>query len=134
MTISFWVKKNRELIAYGIFGVLTTLINYIVYAICLELLHYSYLTSNTIAWIIAVLFAFITNKHYVFRSLNWDFSTAFRECWQFVSARIFSLILESILLWICIDCFHINELITKIFTNALVILVNYLISKLYIFK
>ncbi|MBQ7618252.1 MAG: GtrA family protein [Desulfovibrio sp.] len=127
-------KQNHELIAYLIFGLLTTLINYVVYFFCLLILNFDYLLSNTLAWILAVLFAFITNKLYVFHSLQWDFFIAFRECWQFFSARIFSLLIESALLWFCVEQLELSEKITKVFTNVLVIVLNYLISKTIIFK
>ncbi|MBQ9537254.1 MAG: GtrA family protein [Desulfovibrionaceae bacterium] len=126
--------KHREVWSYLFFGVLTTLINYIVYFVCLLAFHMHYATSNLIAWILAVLFAFITNKQYVFNSKNWDFHTTLRECWQFISARILSVIIETALLWLFIDFFICDERIVKIFTNIIVVLINYILSKYVIFK
>lgn len=126
--------QHKELIDYGFFGVLTTVLNYIIYFFCLVALGMHYATSNGIAWFIAVIFAFVTNKYYVFHSVNWDFSTTFRECWQFISARIISVIIETALLWIFIDIFGCDERIIKIFTNIVVIILNYIFSKFFIFK
>ena len=125
---------HQEIIDYGFFGVLTTILNYIIYFLCLVTFGMHYASSNAIAWFIAVIFAFITNKYYVFHSVQWDFSTTFRECWQFISARIISVLVETALLWLFIDIFLCDERIIKIFTNIVVIILNYLFSKLIIFK
>ncbi len=134
MHLSVFYQRHRELIDYGIFGVLTTVVNYLVYAFCLILLAINYLYANFWAWIVAVAFAFITNKLYVFHSLSWQFSRVLRESCEFVSARIVSVIAESILLWLFVEKLNCDELIIKIFTNVLVIVLNYAFSKLVIFK
>ena len=127
-------EGSRELISYGVFGVLTTVINYVVYFVCITLFDCNYVISNGIAWVLAVVFAFVTNKLYVFHSLSWDFKTTFRQCWQFFSARIFSLLVETALLWLLIEQFQGDERIVKIFTNIVVIVINYVISKIIIFR
>ncbi|MBO4335717.1 MAG: GtrA family protein [Desulfovibrio sp.] len=134
MHIGRLYHKHRELIAYGIFGVLTTVVNYLVYAFCLMILGINYLSANLWAFILAVAFAFVTNKHYVFHSLDWKFSKVLRECLEFFSARIASLLMESALLWFFVEKLACDELIIKIFTNILVVIVNYAFSKLVIFK
>ncbi len=134
MLLTSLYRKHREIIDYGVFGVLTTLVNYLVYAFCLLLLGIPYLYANLLAWIVAVAFAFITNKRYVFRSLSWEFSRVLREGCEFVSARILSVIAESILLWFFVEKLACDELLIKIFTNVLVIVLNYAFSKLVIFK
>ena len=125
---------HRELMAYGVFGVLTTVLNYVVYFVCLVTFDLDYITSNLIAWILAILFAFVTNKLYVFQSLTWDFSVACKECCAFFSARVFSVVVETALLWLFIEQFACDEKIIKIFTNIVVVVLNYVLSKKVIFK
>ncbi len=134
MLVSTLYHKHRELIDYGIFGVLTTLVNYVIYAFCLMILGINYLTANFWAFMLAVAFAFVTNKLYVFHSRSWKFSTALRECLEFFSARIVSLLVESALLWFFVEKLACDELLIKIFTNVVVIILNYAFSKLIIFK
>ena len=131
--LSLW-QAHREVLSYGIFGVLTTILNYAVYFFCLITLDMHYATSNIVAWLLAVLFAFVTNKLYVFHSYAWNGGLAFREAWQFVSARIFSVVVETALLWLFVEQFRCDEGIVKVFTNLVVIALNYLFSKFIIFK
>ncbi|MCR4666774.1 MAG: GtrA family protein [Desulfovibrio sp.] len=125
---------RRELIAYGVFGVLTTLVNYVVYVVSIAWFSCSYIAANILAWILAVAFAFATNKQYVFQSTTWSVGVFFREGWQFFSARFFSLLVETVLLWLFIEKLHCNEYVIKLLTNIIVIVINYVLSKLYIFK
>lgn len=127
-------ERTKELIAYLIFGVLTTLINYVVYVAGILVFHIDYITSNWLAWFVAVLFAFFTNKRYVFHSLSWDKHLVFRELWQFISARIFAVLVETALLWLFVTVLGYNELYIKIFTNVVVVVLNYVASKWIIFK
>ena len=127
-------KKHQEAIAYIFFGVLTTAINYIVYFFCLVALSMHYAYSNFIAWLLAVIFAFITNKIYVFQSRNFDILTTFKEALKFTTARILSVIIETALLWIFIDLLFFDSRIIKIFTNIVVVVLNYLFSKYFIFN
>ena len=112
------MKKNnsyRELIAYIFWGAMTTLVNYIAYFSCTRIFHIYYLSSNVIAWIIGVIFAFIVNKIFVFASTDWKISSVFRQTMQFVSARIFSGVLETLLLLLFVSYMGYNDTIIKIF-------------------
>ena len=128
------LTKHYEAIAYIFFGVLTTLINYIVYFFCLMLLNMHYATSNFWAWFIAVIFAFVTNKIYVFNSRNYNFYVVLQEGWKFISARIISVVIETALLYFLIDILFLDERIVKIFTNIVVVILNYIFSKYFIFN
>ena len=126
--------KHRESISYIFFGVLTTVVNYVVYYFCLIMLSIHYAYSNFIAWLLAVIFAFITNKIYVFQSLQYDISTIFQEALKFTTARVLSVIIETALLWIFIDLLLFDARIIKIFTNIVVVVLNYVLSKYFIFN
>ena len=130
---------NKETILYIVFGVLTTAISWVVSVLCYHTLPIAVpevlnLTSNCISWVISVSFAFVTNKLYVFESKSWQGSLLLRELSAFVSARLFSLLLELAGMWLHVDCLGVAFGIAKIGMNVIVILVNYVLSKWVIFK
>ncbi len=129
-----WYRVHKEGMRYLVFGVLSTIINIIVFAICEKILHLSTIISNVIAWIIAVLFAYVTNKLYVFDSKTTKKQELAKEILSFFSARIFTLVIETIFLKIVIDKLGFNEILMKIISNVIVIVLNYVFSKIFIFK
>lgn len=124
-------KKYKEIINYLIFGVLTTLISIVTYAIFTKVFHIDYLISNVLSWIIAVLFAYITNKIYVFESKS---KKNIKEITSFFFFRDVSLIIEMIILYIFVDILHIDDLVTKIIAQIIVIVSNYVFSKVFVFN
>lgn len=128
------MKKYRELITYVFWGVMTTLVNYAVYFGCTKLAGIDYLVSNVAAWIIGVLFAFWVNKIYVFHSLDKSPKLLLREFGTFVSARVLSGVLETGMLAVFVEGLHFNDSIIKIIASILVVIINYVFSKLVIFK
>lgn len=129
-----WYREHREGMRYLVFGVLSTIINIVVFAICERILHLSTIISNVIAWTIAVLFAYVTNKLYVFDSKTTKKQELAKEIISFFSARIFTLVVETIFLKIVIDELGLNEILMKIISNVIVIVLNYVFSKIFIFK
>ena len=123
-----------DLITYLVFGVLTTLVNYIVYYPCLNLLQLSASVSNVIAWVFAVAFAFLTNKPFVFRSHDWSVETVIPELTKFVGCRVGSGVLETAILFVTVDWLHWNGNLWKIVTSVLVVILNYVGSKLLVFR
>lgn len=128
------IGKYWELISYTFWGVMTTLVNYVVYFICTKAIGIDYLIANIIAWFIAVVFAFWVNKIYVFRSYQKDAKTMLREFGTFVSARILSGVLETGMLALFVEAMHFNDSVIKIIASVLVVIINYVLSKLIIFK
>lgn len=126
-------KKYKELIMYGIFGVLTTLVNIVVFYLLDKVGINTYL-NNTIAWILSVLFAFVTNKFFVFESKAKDKKTIFKEGTSFFTARIFSYFVDMFTIYLLFQVMGINKMISKIISNVIVIIINYVLSKLFIFK
>ena len=124
-------KKYKEIINYLIFGGLTTLISIITYALFAKVFHIDYLISNVLAWIIAVLFAYITNKMFVFESKS---KKNIKEITSFFFFRIVSLIMEMVILYVFVDMLHIDDLVTKIIAQIIVIISNYVFSKVFVFK
>ena len=124
-------KKYKEIINYLIFGGFTTLISIITYALFAKVFHIDYLISNVLSWIIAVLFAYITNKIFVFESKS---KKNIKEITSFFFFRVVSLIMEMVILYIFVDMLHIDDLVTKIIAQVIVIVSNYVFSKLFVFK
>ena len=128
-----WYNKYKEGLLYLFFGGCTTLINIISFIIFRQF-KLSVDVSNVIAWLIAVIFAFITNKLFVFDSRNTDRKTVMKETISFLIARVISLGIDTGLLHLMIDFMKIHEVIAKVISNIVVIIVNYIFSKLFIFK
>ncbi len=126
--------KYKELISYVLWGAATTAVNYAVYFPCTKLLRLDHILSNVIAWIVAVLFAFVVNKAFVFASKSWKRDTVLGELWKFVSARILSGVLETLILFIFVNLLRFDDGIVKILAGIAVVLLNYAVSKMFVFK
>ena len=128
-----WYNKYREGLLYLFFGGLTTLLNILIFFILRQFNIYIYL-SNAIAWVLCVLFAFITNKLFVFESKGKSNKENTREIVSFFIFRIISLLFDMGVMYLLLDLLFVNEVISKIVSNVVVIILNYLFSKMFIFK
>lgn len=128
------IKRYWEVLTYLVFGVLTTVVNYLVYLPAYNLLNLSAALSNAIAWVVAVTFAYLTNKPFVFKSNDWSAQTVIPELTKFVSCRIASGAAETIILLVTVDILDWNGNIWKIITSVLVVVLNYFASKLVVFR
>ena len=128
------IRKYYDILVYLFFGVLTTVVNYIVYLPCYNLLHLSAAASNAIAWVAAVAFAYLTNKPFVFKSYDWSAKTVVPELTKFVGSRIASGALETVIIFVTVDLLLWNGNIMKLVTSVLVVVMNYVASKLLVFK
>lgn len=126
-------QKYADILVYLVFGVLTTVINYAVYIPCYNLLGFSGAVSNAVAWGVAVVFAFLTNKPFVFKSHDWSAKVLLPELTKFLGCRIGSGLLETVIIFVAVDCLNWNGNWMKLFTNVMVIVLNYLGSKLLVF-
>lgn len=125
---------SPEMILYLVFGVLTTVINIVVFEVCYNRLGWSWQAANALAWILAVAFAFITNKVWVFRSKSFQANIFWKELLGFLAARLFSLGVDYACMWLFIDILAWNGLPSKIVDNVIVVVINYVLSKLVIFR
>lgn len=128
-----WFNKYREGILYLFFGGLTTLINIAAFYLFRQLSIEVYI-SNLLAWVLSVLSAFIFNKLFVFDSNSTNISLIVKEGISFFGFRILSLGIDMIMMFVMIQLLSINEMISKVFANIVVIILNYLFSKFFIFK
>lgn len=151
--------KHKEIVNYMIFGVMTTVIDFGVYTPLTAIFGADYklagvlpwyIITSVIAWIAAVLFAYITNKKWVFEGKDWSAETVTRELTSFAGGRILTLLLQLFLMWLMIDVTHLNK--TALFTliagvvgfegdfavkamvAVVVVILNYIISKLFVFR
>jgi putative flippase GtrA len=128
------LKKYKSFIMYAIFGVLTTVINVASYYVLYNMLHWSNLASTALAWLIAVIFAFATNKKWVFDSQSMEWKVVLYELGTFFACRIATGVLDMVVMYIAVDVMAWNEMIWKLLSNVIVIILNYVASKLVIFK
>ena len=128
------LARYRDVIVYLVFGVLTTVVNYIVYLPCYNVLGLSGSASNAIAWVGAVVFAYLTNKPFVFRSHDWSAKTVIPELTKFVGCRVGSGVLETAIIFLTVDLLGWNGNVMKLLTSVLVVVLNYIGSKLLVFK
>lgn len=142
------IIKYKELIIYAVFGVCTTLVNFVSYKLFNILLGDKYyLLSNVVAWLISVIFAYVTNKLFVFESKSWDIKLISKEISSFFAARIFSFVVEEAGLFLLVDVLNMKEIsisissftiggdiIAKVLLAVIVVVLNYFFSKLVVFK
>ena len=119
---------------YGIFGVLTTAVNIVTYWLCYDVLHFPNVPSNILAWVTAVSFAFVTNKRFVFESKQNSWNGVLKEATLFVGARVGTGALDTAIMFVGVDLLKGNSLVFKLFANVLVIILNFVLSKLVVFK
>ena len=129
-----WIDKHWDIFSYLIFGVLTTVVNYIVYLPLLNVLQLSAALSNVIAWAAAVAFAYVTNKPFVFKSHDWSLRPVIPELSKFVSCRVASGAMETAIIFVAVDMLGWNGNIWKLVTSVLVVILNYVFSKLIVFR
>lgn len=125
--------KNEEVWSYLITGAIGVVISVGTYSISRNI-GFSILSSNIISWIIAVISMYIMNKLFVFKTKCSSFIKLSKEFFSFIGARVFTLVVESLILWCGADILNINDILVKIVAQIIIIIMNYIFSKLFIFK
>lgn len=128
------LRKYQDILAYLVFGVLTTVVNFLVYYPLTNLLGMNATVTNVIAWAVSVAFAFLTNKPFVFKSHDWSGSVVVPELTRFIGTRIGSGALETAMIFLLVDCLSLDGNIIKIAVSVLVVIINYVGSKLLVFR
>lgn len=127
-------EKNKNIVPYIIFGVLTTVVNLFTYFLFAYLFKCGTMPSTVAAWIIAVFFAYITNRKWVFKS---DVANAFellKEMFSFFMCRLATGAVDWVCMYVSVDQLHMNDVVMKAAANVIVIVLNYIASKNIIFK
>lgn len=125
--------KYKSVVLYLIFGVATTLVNIIAFWFLFNMLAMETVPSNVTAWIISCLFAYVTNRIWVFESKVRESAGIIKEVVSFFACRLGTLLVETVFMYIFIDVLGFNALIIKFIANVIVVILNYVASKLIIF-
>lgn len=131
---AIFYKGHKEVILYLAFGGLSFFLNIALFAFFSRALHLDVLVTNVICWILCVLFQFFTNRSYVFHQETSEFRDFFKQLLMFFAGRILSLVIEELILLIFIDWLLLNSMMVKLAAQIVVIALNYLISKLIVFR
>lgn len=134
MSIKDCLIKYKNIITYAFFGALTTALNVITYYLLYNVLNLPNTPSVIVAWVLSVAFAFVTNKMFVFESKSWQANIAAKEALDFFVCRIATGVLEVALMFLLVDILKFDGTLMKLMTNVIVIILNYIASKLFIFK
>ncbi len=126
--------KYKEVLLYLIFGGLTTVVSLVSFWICTYPLHINVLISNVISWICAVTFAYFTNAKWVFEAAPRSRGEAFRQFVSFYAGRLATLGVEEAILFVFVTLLHGNEMLVKVIAQVVVVVLNYVVSKLFVFR
>lgn len=127
-------EKYRELILYVFFGGLTTLVDWASYWLMTDLLHVPYMAAAFLSQIFSILFAYVTNRRFVFESRVSGVRAVAAEMAKFFGARGVSLLLNMAVMFLGVDLLHVNDKVIKVIASVLVIVANYIFSKLFVFR
>ncbi|MBO5447772.1 MAG: GtrA family protein [Ruminococcus sp.] len=134
-------KKNKEMLLYLFFGALTTAVSFITLGIPQWLLEkagvsegVAIVPSNIISWICAVTFAYVTNRIWVFESRASGKKEIISEASAFYGGRLLTLVVETLMMWVGVSLLGVNKWIMKVIASVVVLILNYIISKLFVFK
>lgn len=129
-----WRKlMSREVISYLIFGVLTTLVNWIFYGSMVKT-GIDYRIATAAAWVVSVLFAYVVNKIFVFQSYDMHLNYMIKEVISFTACRVLSGVMELVLMVIMVSWLNMDEYVSKVLVSVVVVVANYVFSKLFIFR
>ena len=127
-------RKYEEGINYLIFGFLAFVLNYVLYFLFSSAMQMHYMAATALSWVLTVVFAYWTNRTFVFKSKNKDAQSLGKEFVAFIGARVATEVLELALMFLMVDCVDLNEYLSKFACQVIVIVANYFLSKLWIFK
>ena len=133
-----WIRsmfiKYKHIIYYLIFGLITTIVNIGTYWLCYDVMHIPNLISNFIAWITAVIVSFVTSKIWVFDSKSWEASIVISEAVKFFGARVATFLIDELIMGVGVDLLHFNGLVMKVVSGIVVVILNYVFSRIWVFK
>ena len=127
-------KKYRGVILYLFFGVCSTAVNIAIYYVCAHPLGMETTPATAVAWVVSVAFAYVTNKLFVFESKTETLQALLKEIFSFITARVATGVMDLGIMFLFVDKLHCNDMVVKIASNVLVVILNYVFSKLFIFK
>lgn len=126
--------KYKNFLLYIFFGIITTFVNIAAYLLFTKIFNFETMISNIIAWILAVTVAYLTNRNWVFESTASNLQDIIKEIFSFFICRLLTGFLDMAIMFICVNLLGLNDIIIKCLANIIVILANYIASKMVIFK
>lgn len=132
--LSMYLKRNRSIILYIFWGGITTVINISSFGLFVNFFNMNYQLANFLAWFLTVLAVYFSNKVWVFESNYSTFNNLVKELFTFFIARILTLFLDAIILYIGIQLLRRGNLVVKVVDNIVIVIVNYILSKYFVFK
>lgn len=132
--IKLMINKYREIIMYIFIGICTTLVNLVTYTVMYKLLDFSINISNITSIVVAIIFAYFTNKIFVFDSKDNTLKTLFSEGIKFISARLFTMLIEVYGVYLLVVINGDDEFLGKIKVQVIILVLNYVMSKFIVFK
>ncbi len=126
--------KYKEIILFAVFGVFTTLVNVAVYFISSRVCRINVMASTIIAWSLAVLFAYITNRKYVFKSENTTIKAVTMEFGAFIGSRLLTGLLDLAIMYVFVKLLNQNDVVIKLISNIIIVISNYILSRLMVFR
>lgn len=126
-------KKHQELISYIVFGGLTTVVNIVVFFLLDTGLSWPYLVANGVAIVVSILFAYVTNKLFVFKTKGLNTRENIYEFFRFIGFRLLSGLADMATMWVLVDLMTVDTNLAKLATQFIVVVLNYIFSKFLIF-
>lgn len=128
------LKNKRELFRYAVSGLGATIINIVTFSLFRDYFSIPLIPSNVLAWILAFIFAYLTNKIFVFESKDKETKLVIKEFSAFFLTRISTLLLDTALIWCLVEVLKMNHIFSKVLDNIVIIAANYILAKLFVFR
>ncbi len=128
------LTKYQAIVLYGVFGVLTTLVNIASYWLMAHPLGMGTMVSTVLAWVFSVLFAYVTNRRWVFHSRATGAEAIVKEIVSFFACRVATGVIDWACMFVFVELLHFNDVIIKVLANIVVIILNYVGSRLFVFR
>jgi putative flippase GtrA len=126
--------RIREITLYLVFGALTTGVNFLSFFLLADVFKMYYMAANLVAWVLSVLFAYVTNRRYVFLSSARGVPGIAKEALLFFGCRAFSGIADMLFMYCLVDVLTLDDMLAKVVTGVCVVILNYIFSKVLIFR
>lgn len=127
-------KTFKELFVYGVVGGCTTIINFSIYLLCTRIFHLNPTLSNCLAWLVAVNFAYLADKVFVFHAMDFSLGALAKEMSSFYGMRLISGAVDVGMFFVLVELMHFNDLVSKVGVQVVVIVLNFVFSKFFIFS
>ena len=134
MTLKKLYRKYKSLILYIFFGICTTFVNIGSFWLMSHVFDFKTVFSSVVSWILSVVFAYITNRKWVFEAKATGLKNLFREIYSFFACRFATGVLDCFIMFLFVDIFEFNDMIIKVISNIIVVVLNYVSSKIFVFK